>query len=132
MLHSAGTSEETKCSKPEAAAQVQVHVKDAAGMVEFTFPDHFSSEVAQEDVEGCAFVQGLLEAAASSPDPLSMPAVQHRCLRAWLEAVNAGAEWLQQADAGTVAQWLQVRRMATCSPRKCCCWVLLLSEGLCV
>lgn len=70
VLRCAGTSKGTKPSKAEAAAQVQVRVRDAAGIVEFTFPDLFSSEVAQEDVEGCAFVQGLLETAASSPASL--------------------------------------------------------------
>ena len=107
MLHSAGTSTDTKRSKAEEGAQGEVHVRDAEGAVHIMFPDGFSCEVALENVAGSKFVQGLQEIAAASSPPtlcLSMPAVQHRCLRAWLEAVNAGAEWLQQADAGTVAQ----------------------------
>lgn len=122
-------------STDQGASEV-VYVTDTAGTVQFIFSDGFSCEVAQEEVAGCAYVHGLQEiAAASSPTSLClcMPTVQQHYLRAWLKAVQAGADGLLNADAGAVALWLKVRRIAIPHTNLGVCTVLKrLSQRRCV
>ena len=107
-----------------------MRVRDTARTVKFTFQGLFSFEAQVQDVARCPFVQGLLEIAAASNHAspcLPMPAVQQRCLRAWLAAVSADTNRMLRADAGTVAKWIQVRGITTRSWSVS--WLLSQSQG---
>jgi hypothetical protein len=101
-------------------------VKDAEGVVEFTFPDGSSLIATAEDVARSTPLQDMIDSAAGTS--LTLPSsTQCMYLKHWAEAVQPGSGVLNES-AGRLAQCLVVRCRSLCSVALHCCNVALMES----